>query len=351
VPLLYKYGRPRRGGAECQCRVTRVFLDDKGRVWEIGRSVTTMASPGPRMMSARECFDNERVQMVSAGSAHTCCVTVSGVVWTWGLGQRGLPVHGAATGADDDEIPRRPDKLALYVFGGVPTVMVACGRDFTLVLTTRGKVWSFGKNTDGHLGVGDFEVKSQIAQVGDARFQASTVVMVAAGTAHIIAVDDRGAVYTWVYIYIYVVPPSIAHCFKVRDRGQAKACALGGMMFAFAVENSYETAYVTEKLWEALRTGAIPVYSVGPIAENRLFLPHPDAGLIVEDFASMAELGAYMRIIARTPALWHKHAMAWRSLPLANISERFLWAVEHSFVTMPCWLCEWWVAQNTSRAL
>ena len=146
------------------------------------------------------------------------------------------------------------------------------------------------------------------------------------------------------------VPPSIAHCFKLGDRRQAKACALRGVMFAFAVENSYETAYVTEKLWVALRTGAIPVYSVGPIAENRLFLPHPDAALIVEDFASMAELGAYMRQIARTPALWHKHAMAWRSLPLANISERFLWAVEHSFVTMPCRLCEWWVAQNTSRA-
>ena len=37
-------------------------------------------------------------------------------------------------------------------------------------------------------------------------------------------------------------------------------------------------------------------------------------------------------------------------MPLADISERFLWAVEHSFVTMPCRLREWWVAQNTSAA-
>ena len=57
-----------------------VFLDDKGRVWEIGRSVVTMDSPGPRVMSAREYFENEAVQMVLAGSAHTCCVTASGVV-------------------------------------------------------------------------------------------------------------------------------------------------------------------------------------------------------------------------------------------------------------------------------
>jgi len=135
--------------------------------------------------------------MVAAGSAHTCCVTASGVVWCWGLGERGLPAHGAATGADDDEIPRRPDKLLPSVFGGVPAVMVACGRDFTLVLTTRGKVWSFGQNTDGQLGVGDFDVRSQAAQAGDARFQARTFVMVAAGTAHSIAADDRGAVYTW----------------------------------------------------------------------------------------------------------------------------------------------------------
>jgi alpha-tubulin suppressor-like RCC1 family protein len=160
-----------------------------------------MSSELPCMVSAQKCFENEKVNMVAAGYAHTCCVTASGVVWVWGLERRGQPAQGAAARAQHappiNMLLRPPDKMPPQLFAGVPAVMVACGYDFTLVLSTRGKVWSFGVNREGQLGVGDCDERPQAVPVGDEHFRASTIVMVAAGDEHCIAADARGVMYTW----------------------------------------------------------------------------------------------------------------------------------------------------------
>jgi len=145
-----------------------------------------------------------------------------------------------------------------------------------------------------------------------------------------------------------VTPAKIVECLSLPNGVHGKVCALRHVMFVFALENSYENAYVTEKLWVALETGTIPVYSVGQFPENRQLLPHPDAALVLEDFASLHHLTNYMHKIAKDPALWYKHAIAWRSLPIGSISKKFLSAVDNSFLTLPCRLCEWWVSQHSS---
>ena len=121
-------------------------------------------------------------------------------------------------------------------------------------------------------------------------------------------------------------------------------------MFSFAIENSHEQGYVTEKLWQPLKMGAIPIYSVGPFRDNALMLPHPDAALVVEDFPSIQHLAEYMQKIASDKSLWFKHAMAWRKKPLSELSPKFLDALRDSFVTLPCRLCEWWVTQTNPEA-
>jgi len=61
-------------------------------------------------------------------------------------------------------------------------------------------------------------------------------------------------------------------------------------------------------------------------------------------------LTSYMRSIAKDPSLWYKHAMAWRHLKSADLSDSFLSAIQDSYVTLPCRLCEWWL-NNTNVSM
>ena len=140
------------------------------------------------------------------------------------------------------------------------------------------------------------------------------------------------------------LPHKIDTCKKYPRRSPMwdapKECVMHGVLFAFALENSIEPGYISEKLWQPLKMGAIPIYSVVGARENRDFFPHPDAVLVIEDFGSIHALTEYMHKIANNESLWYKHAMAWRRLPLQQISPMFLNSVSNSLVTLPCRLCE-----------
>ncbi|XP_028320944.1 alpha-(1,3)-fucosyltransferase 4-like [Gouania willdenowi] len=81
-------------------------------------------------------------------------------------------------------------------------------------------------------------------------------------------------------------------------------------MFYLALENSQHTDYITEKVWNAVRAGAIPVV-LGPSRQNyERFLP-PEAFIHVDDFPTVRELARYMHRLKRRPALTKRH-LIWR---------------------------------------
>lgn len=69
-------------------------------------------------------------------------------------------------------------------------------------------------------------------------------------------------------------------------------CLLHHYKFYLAWENSVSMSYVTEKLWQGLASGAVPIYRGAP--DIRTLLPHPDAALLWEDFESVDDLVAYV---------------------------------------------------------
>lgn len=90
----------------------------------------------------------ERVVRVSAGPAHVAAVTEKGEVWTWGVGRHGRLGHG---GEKDEKRPRRieerqwKDKEIM--------ISISCGHEHTASLTKEGRVWLWGSNVFGQLGV------------------------------------------------------------------------------------------------------------------------------------------------------------------------------------------------------
>jgi Glycosyltransferase family 10 (fucosyltransferase) C-term len=80
--------------------------------------------------------------------------------------------------------------------------------------------------------------------------------------------------------------------------------------FVLALENTLEEDYVSEKLWEPLYYGAVPVY-LGATNIDK-FLPHHDAVVHASDFKSPAELASYLLACARSPKKYKKHNK-WRN--------------------------------------
>ncbi|XP_031152472.1 alpha-(1,3)-fucosyltransferase 4-like [Sander lucioperca] len=94
------------------------------------------------------------------------------------------------------------------------------------------------------------------------------------------------------------------------DSGGSVVRLVGRYQFYLALENSQHTDYITEKLWNAVRAGAIPVV-LGPSRQNyERFLP-PEAFIHVDDFPTVRGLARYLLMLRRNPARLRQH-LDWR---------------------------------------
>lgn len=108
-------------------------------------------------------------------------------VFMWGRGEDGQ--LGLGDTSDQDE-PTYVDALR-----GVGVRQIACGSGHTVVLTTDGEVYTWGRGDDGRLGHGDngWKYVPRITQ----SLAGQVVVQVTCGSYHTAAVTGNGDLYTW----------------------------------------------------------------------------------------------------------------------------------------------------------
>ncbi|GAA6225823.1 alpha-(1,3)-fucosyltransferase 6-like [Lates japonicus] len=85
---------------------------------------------------------------------------------------------------------------------------------------------------------------------------------------------------------------------------------LGRYQFYLALENSQHTDYITEKLWNAVKAGAVPVVLGPPRKNYERFLPS-EAFIHVDDFPTVRGLARYLRMLRRNPDRLRRH-LEWR---------------------------------------
>jgi hypothetical protein len=75
--------------------------------------------------------------------------------------------------------------------------IIKCGANHTLVLTSSGEVYAWGKNSDGEIGNGCY--KDQLTPIKLNDFNDEKVVMISCGGWHSMALTESGRVFSWGY--------------------------------------------------------------------------------------------------------------------------------------------------------
>lgn len=125
---------------------------------------------------------------VISGATHTVYLRSSdATVWAWGNNSNGQLGNGNTT---PSKIPAQISSLS-----GLVTDLVA-GNEYTVALKNDGTVWAWGKNSNGQLGNNSATDNYNPVQVSGTS-GLPWVIDIAAGSAHTVALDIFGTVWTW----------------------------------------------------------------------------------------------------------------------------------------------------------
>lgn len=167
-----------------------VVVVDDGSLWSFGKNRVGQlghSNARPGFPSPVDGLDGVKVVDVACGRQHSVALSSDGEVYTWGFGKDGALGHGSR---DSVGTPKKVEGLA-----GKHVTEVACGREFTLALTSTGEVFAWGRDDVGQLGQGMGSTRRSPVQV--ASLGASPIVHIVAGENHSLAINADGQVYSW----------------------------------------------------------------------------------------------------------------------------------------------------------
>ncbi|CAF0890695.1 unnamed protein product [Brachionus calyciflorus] len=127
---------------------------------------------------------------IACGDEHTGVVTERGRVFMFGSNSWGQLGLGHENSVD------KPSCVKAIKHEKV--LLIACGRNHTILATEKGNIYTFGSNSEGQLGLGeDFQESFANTPRIVERLDPQDWVMLAAGSSHSCALSKSGDVYVW----------------------------------------------------------------------------------------------------------------------------------------------------------
>nr|XP_040145087.1 protein RCC2 [Ictidomys tridecemlineatus] len=135
------------------------------------------------------CLSGVRVRTVVSGScaAHSLLITTEGKLWSWGRNEKGQLGHGDTKRV---EAPRLIESLSHEAI-----VLAACGRNHTLALTETGSVFAFGENKMGQLGLGN--QTDAVPSPAQIMYNGQPITKMACGAEFSMIMDCKGNLYSF----------------------------------------------------------------------------------------------------------------------------------------------------------
>ncbi|MFC4808170.1 fibronectin type III domain-containing protein [Paenibacillus sp. GCM10023250] len=170
-----------------------------GTVWAWGWNVHGQLGDGSRTDRAApvQVQGLDSVIAVAAGQLHSMALKSDGTVWAWGSnenGQNGVP-GGSIIYDGPYQTPYR--SVPVQIPGLDSVVAIAAGQLHNLALKSDGTVWAWGWNGSGQLGDGSTTTRPTPVQVNGL----GSVSAIGAGSSHSLAVRSDGTVWAWGHNY------------------------------------------------------------------------------------------------------------------------------------------------------
>ena len=178
----------------------RIYAWGRNTSGELGIGTTLARSNVPiAVKTIGTPMDRKVIKQVEGGGryegSHSIALASDGTVYTWGFNQYGQLGNNTTTNS------RSP--IAVQTAGtplaGKTIVQVAAGADHSLALASDGTVYTWGRNNFGQLGKNDAtdaHIPATVRTLGTP-MAGKIIVQLAAGNSQSIALASDGTVYTW----------------------------------------------------------------------------------------------------------------------------------------------------------
>jgi len=153
---------------------------------------TTTAAVVPSPVATTGVFAGKTVLSYAVGSGHSLAVFSNGTVAAWGNNEFGQ--------IGDNTLTNRSSPVAVAAYGalaGKTVVAVAAGFEHSLALCSDGSVHAWGRNLYGQLGNGTTSNSRVPVAVSSGALAGKTVVAIAAGFVHSLALCSDGTLAAW----------------------------------------------------------------------------------------------------------------------------------------------------------
>ncbi|MCL7048079.1 hypothetical protein MKW94_029797 [Papaver nudicaule] len=190
------------GCVSCHC----VALDVEGRVYTWGRNKKGQLGHGDMLRRDKPTvvsgLAEHKIIKASAGRAHTVVLTNEGKSFAFGWNKHGQCGTGSAkTEFEQSPVSSQVSEVTNVVCGGDFTVWLSSVEGSSILTAGLPQYGQLGHGTDNEYNTKSSAVKlayeAQPRPKAIAAFAEKTIVKVACGTNHTVAVDSEGFVYTW----------------------------------------------------------------------------------------------------------------------------------------------------------
>ena len=164
-----------------------------GTLWVWGRGINGVLginNTDDRSIPVTTFAGGTTWKQVSAGNQHTAAIKTDGTLWIWG--RNSDSTDGGNLGTNDNTNRNTP---VTTFSGGTNWKSVSTGNLFTVAIKTDGTLWTWGRGTDGKLGinaVANSRSTPVTTFVGGTNWK-----LVSCTDSHISAIKTDGSLWTW----------------------------------------------------------------------------------------------------------------------------------------------------------
>jgi len=179
-----------------------ILLASDGKVYTSGRNTWGQLGNGnfgtnsnlPVAVVTSGALAGKSILQVAAGQTHSLALSSDGKIYGWGqnnFGQIGI------SNASSSNVPVPVDTSG--VLSGKTIIQIASGIYHSIALASDGTIYGWGRNGFGQLGDGEINALNNppVAVDMSGALSGKTVIQIAAGGNHSLALASDGSIYTW----------------------------------------------------------------------------------------------------------------------------------------------------------